>query len=612
MAQTLSERHARLHAKAMMLPMRPGVYIMKDKNGAVIYVGKSKVIRSRVSQYFAPANNHDLKTTHMTAAVYDFDFILADTEIEALALENKLIKLYMPRYNINLKDGKSYPYVRLGGKDSFPTVTVTRTRKSDGARYFGPYSGMKRAWGIAEIARNIFALPRCKYSFPKDSGRIKPCIYSKIGKCQAPCSVEKLEDTQSNSKLYEEIASFLSGRVGSVRDSLKAEMDFASENLMFEAAAALRDRIDALDRLRDAQKTVGAPDDEYDVIALYRSELCSCLAIFPVREGVLINGEHIIFGSDRLCDDDAVSSAICEFYLLRGYVPKKMLVGFDLSVDDAATVQGYLRENVGTTTLYFPRRGDKKKICDMLCDSARLYAEQWNAQNERDADTLASLSSILALESVPDSIEAIDISNLGDEAITAGLVRYSGTKPDKRGYRTYKIRSTSKQDDYLSMSEALERRVSHAAEQPLPDLFLLDGGKGHVNTIKSLFASFCVEVPVFGMVKDDRHRTRAITDGEREYDIASDQAVYTFIYKMQEEVHRYTVGRMMNRKRKSLTSSSLTNITGIGSKKAAILFRAFGSLSAIKASSKEEIAAVKGISEKDAENIVNYFIGDKQ
>ncbi len=594
-----------LREKANRLPLTPGVYIMYNALGKVIYVGKSKALKNRVSQYFNDSPK-DVKTSKMVGDVRNFDFMLTDTEIEALTLENKLIKLYQPKYNILLKDNKNYPYIKVTVNEEYPSVVFTRKRLSDGAKYFGPYSGAGKAMSIIKTTQRAFALPQCKLKFPQDIGKSRPCIYAQIGQCCAPCAGNISPDEYK--ERFSDVLSFLRGSYNEVKKSLTEQMMYASENLMFETAALMRDRIKTLELLWQKQKILTSPDAEYDIVSIYRSEACSCLALYYVRAGAVIDSDNFVFSAEKITDNAEIISFLCEMYSHREYIPSTIISGIDFDEEQIAMFCDYIKQTSGVNVkMKIPQRGELKSLCDMVRSNAELHALQYLADSEKDNSVLVKLAQMLSLEVVPENIESIDISNYGDENITAGIISLKNARFNKKGYRTYKIRTTDVQDDYRSMCEALERRISHKDEQPLPDLFLLDGGKGHVSVVKSLFERLGVYVPVFGMVKDEFHKTRTLTDGENEISIAKEQSVFMLIYKIQEEVHRFTVSTMQKAKSKKLTRSSLENIKGIGQKKAAVLLAHFKTLTTLKGASRDEIARVKGVSEKDAENIRNYF-----
>ncbi len=594
-----------LREKANLLPTTPGVYIMHGAGDKIIYVGKSKALKNRVSQYFSDTAK-DAKTTKMVSSVWDFEYMLTDTEIEALVLENKLIKLHTPKYNILLKDAKSYPYIKVTVKDEYPRIMLSRKRENDGARYFGPYSGAYNAASVIKTVSKLFGIPTCKHKFPNDIGKVRPCLYSHIGQCCGVCTGNITpEDYRER---IPDVINVLKGSYSEVKKTLKEKMLYASKNLMFEAAASYRDRISALESLWQKQKVIGSPDAQFDIIAFHKEELCSCLAVYYVREGAVTDSDNFVFGASQISDDYDLTTFIADLYSRREFVPKNILIGWDMSQENTELLETYFKQQLGSAvSVKIPKIGENKKLCDMVLTNAKNHAKQYIAEREKDESVLFTLADMLSLEVIPESIEAIDISNLSSEHITAGLIRVDDSKFNKSGYRTYKIRSTEGQDDYKAMCEALERRFSHKDDQPLPDLLLLDGGKGHVGVVKSLMQRLAIDIPVFGMVKDDFHKTRALTDGVNEISIAREQSVFVFIYKIQEEVHRYTVGRMQNAKRKTLKHSKLEEIPGIGNKKAQILLRAFGSMTAVKNATYDELVRTNGINSSDAMRIVSYF-----
>ena len=598
-----------LRDKASRLPLSPGVYLMKDKAGKILYVGKSKALRNRVSSYFTDLDRHTVKTARLVSRIEDFEVMLTSTEIEALALENRLIKLHAPKFNIKLKDSKSYPYIKVTVNEECPRILVVRKRLADGAKYFGPYSGVSIAYTIVNTARKVFGIPDCKKQFPRDIGKTRPCLNHQIGLCCGLCT-GKLSVAEYRA-LFKDILPFLGGAFSDVEQSLKEQMEYAAENLMFEAAALCRDRIRALSKLWEKQKVVAAPFVEQDVIALHTDETSSCLAVFYIRNGAVTDNESFVFGADTIVDEEAISSFLYELYRVREYVPKEILLDFPLSEESRETLSAMLREKVGyKVTVRFPEKGNLKQLCAMVRENAKEYATQYNANAEKQNDTLIRLAQLLQLEVVPEKIESFDISNYGNENITAGKVRMENGKFVKAAYRTYKIQGTGEQDDYASMREAITRRLNHP-EDEYPDLFLLDGGKAHVSVIRQLLDEMGIDIPVFGMVKDDYHKTRALIGEDEEISIAKEQNVFLLIYKLQEEVHRYTVSRMTGAKRKTLRTSSLTEIRGIGPAKAKELLSHFKGLKGVSEATLDELTDVKGITQKDAEAILRHFAAKK-
>ena len=612
----MSQNIEYLLEKALNLPLSPGVYIMRDESKKVIYVGKSRALKNRVSQYFRKNSKHDRKTVLMVSRVNDFDYILTDTENEALALESQLIKQYSPKYNIKLKDGKHSPYIRIQLNDDYPKLEVAYTRKNDGAKYFGPYASVSSAYGVLKTVQKCFKVHSCNMNFPRDIGKKRPCLYSQIGDCVGPCTGKISSEEYKD--IYRQIVLFLRGSFTEAKKKLNEKMEFFSDNLMFESAAVYRDRIDALSKVWQRHKIVGSPDSEHDIFALYSDDAVSCIAVFFVREGRIISSENFIFTPDELLNATDLQSFLYDFYAKRGDVPREILLSFDLGEEKDGLFESLSLMADRKVNIKTPERGENKKLCDMVYENAARHAYQYKEVKESDELILVKLSSLLGLEVVPDRIECYDISNYGKENLTAGMIVAEEGKLKKKEYRLFKMKNISdKQDDYASMSEAIERRFERAKNgdegfSKLPDLILLDGGKGHVSVIKKLLADKGINIPVFGMAKDDYHKTRTLCDEENEISIAKEKQVYMFIYKLQEEVHRFTISKMRASKEKTMKKSSLEQIDGIGREKAKKLLAGFKSLSALKEASLDEIKAIKGISEKNAENVFNYFRQDER
>ncbi len=601
-------RIERLRDKANSLPETPGVYIMKDSAGEIIYVGKSKKLKNRVTTYFT-GNNHSAKTARMVSLVADFDYIVCDTEIEALALENVLIKKHSPKYNIKLKDAKSYPYIKVTNEE-YPRLLVTRERKSDKARYFGPYQGSSAAHTALEAVVKIFGLYTCKRSFPRDIGKERPCIYKDMGRCVAPCAAGVSgEEYRALVKCAEWV---LDGNIKATVSALTRDMEYAAEEMEFERAAQIRDSIRALGALVEKQKVVADEKVMRDVFAVYIGETESVLAMLSIRGGALVNkNEFVLSLADFSSGDDAVS-LIADYYDTAGNIPREIMLDFELGDDDLSLLSDYLTLSAPyKVTVRTPVRGDGRRLCDMALENAKETARQNRLSIEREDKSVKRLAELLGLHEIPRRIEAYDISNFGNESIFASMVVYADGKLKKSDYRAFSIKTTDGQNDYGSMRETLKRRAAHIGDGTLslgesPDLILLDGGDAHVGVIKELFSELGVEIPVYGMVKDDFHKTRAITDGKEEISIAREMNVYTFIYNLQEEAHRFALKHSTKDKSKKLTRSSLTGISGIGDKKAKLLLSAMP-LAKIKTASVAELASIKGISGKDAEAIHEYF-----
>lgn len=601
-------RIEKLRDKANSLPESPGVYIMKNSDGEIIYVGKSKKLKNRVGSYFT-GNNHSVKTARMVSLVSDFDYIVCDTEIEALALENVLIKKHSPKYNIKLKDAKSYPYIKVS-QEAYPRLTVTRERKSDKARYFGPYQGASGAYTALETVSKIFGLYTCKRSFPRDIGKERPCIYRDMGRCTAPCTGKvSSEEYKALVKCAEWV---LDGNIKATVSSLTREMEECAENMEFERAAQLRDSVRALGALSEKQKVVADEKVMRDVFAMYIGETESVLSMLSIRGGALVNKNQFVLSlADFSTEDDAVA-LIADYYDTAGNIPREIMLDFALDDDDLSLLSEYLTLMAPyKVNVRVPSRGEGRRLCDMALENAKESARQHRLTVEREDKSIKRFTELLGLHEIPRRIEAYDISNFGNESIYASMVVYTDGKLKKSDYRAFSIKGTDTQDDYASMREAVGRRISHIGDGSeslgqTPDLILLDGGVGHVRAVKELIKELDVEIPIYGMVKDDYHKTRAITDGYEEISIAREMNVYTFVYNLQEEAHRFALKHSSGNKSKRLTRSSLTDIDGIGEKKAKLLLSAM-SLSKIKTASIQEIEKIKGITKKDAESIYEYF-----
>ena len=612
-----------LRSKAAALPHSPGVYIMRGADGNVIYVGKSRSLRDRVSQYFH--GSHDIKTQRMADSVYDFEFIVCSTEMEALTLENRLIKHHTPKYNMKLKDAKSYPYIRLNIKSDYPKISMTRTRLADGALYFGPYSSTQTVYSVIASLEKTLGIPSCKKKFPADIGKSRPCVNYQIGRCVGLCTgnISKEE--------YKEIiataADILRGGTSGAIKALTEEMYRFSESMEFEKAARCRDTVSALKKLGEKQTAVSSPDVECDVFGFCPANNTrsghDSISVFYIRSGYVSDRDHFLFDDSAIVDgedESPVMSFITRLYTSREYIPREILLSFELSDSDSELLSDFLSEKAGRKVhVKTPKRGASKSICDLATEDARLHAENKVSKHKATEKMLSRLAEMLSLEVFPERIEAFDISNLGSEHITAGMVAAVDGKLVKSEYRSYSIRSITAPDDYSAMKEAVLRRMAHAGETlsdgsraPSPDLLLLDGGIGHVNVVEEALAEGNYYVPVFGMVKDDRHKTKTLVSSSGEIDISKQTDIFRFIYSIQEEVHRYTVGRMTNAKRKTLKRSTLENIDGIGPAKAKKLLRHFGSMTAVKNATADELKAVGGITEKDANNIIAYYSKDNK
>ena len=607
------KRTAELLEKANSLPCCPGVYIMRDRNGKIIYVGKSGKLKNRVSQYFQQSKKNT-KTSRMVYAAEDFEYIICKTEIEALSLENSLIKQHSPKYNIKLKDAKSYPYIKITDSE-YPRILFTRSRSSDKGKYYGPFSGSGIAYSILDILHKSLGVPSCKRRFPQDIGKERPCIYYQMKQCCGLCTGNVSKEEYA--ELIACAADVLKGNIGAAKRTLTEQMLAFAEDENFEGAARCRDTIRALERLNQKQHVVASPDANMDVFAFYSDEIVSCISLMCVRNGVINDKTDFVLNADAITDTEGLLSFVADYYIRSDMIPKSIFISFDAPKEDIQLLSEFLSARAECRIyVRHPERGAAKELTDVVYRNASEKARQVKLETQKDESVLARLAHILRLETLPERIEAYDISNIGKENITAGMVVYENAKACKSDYRLFKIRSlVDTTDDYASMKEALRRRIAHLREDSngsfskYPDLLLIDGGKGHVSAVMEVLREENIDLPVFGMVKDDFHKTRALCTDTEEINIAKERAVFMLIYKIQEEVHRFTVDKVMAAKRSTMKHSSLEKIDGIGPQKAKLLLGAFGTLTALKSASEAEIRAVKGISVADAKNVCEYFRG---
>ncbi len=603
----ISERLAALRKKAAALPAAPGIYMMKDREGKIIYVGKSRALKNRVGSYFV--GTHSGKTERMVSAVYDFDTVLCKTEMEALTLENALIKQHTPHYNIKLKDAKSYPYLKLTD-EPFPRILLTRDRRDRTGEYFGPYPGMSEAAAAKEAVERAFHLPSCRRRFPEEFGKGRPCLYADMGRCMAVCrgsiTKEEYADTVRRARRV------LSGKISDTVSELTASMHRAAEEERFEEAARLRDTVSALGRLREKQRVVGDGSVDCDAIAIHREGEGGVLSLLSVREGTLLSKRDYPFLGGMTEGPDAIFTFLADLYGA-GSIPREVLLDFPADEGALQEFSDTLSALAGRRVRALcPVRGKKKSLCAMARENARLSFERHLSEREAREGVAVRLASLLSLEVVPERIEAFDISEYGKEGITASMVVFSEGKKKPSDYRLFRIVGTEGPNDYASMREAVGRRLSHIGDGSAslgerPDLILVDGGRAQVSAAREAMREAGVEVPVFGMVKDDYHKTRALTDGVGDISIATDRGVYGLVYTMQEEAHRFAVKSVRRAKSKSLRHTALLEIPGIGPKKAQLLLAHYGSLARVKRADAGSLAAVPGIGEADARRIAAHF-----
>ena len=586
-----------LKAKANDLPLLPGVYLMMDKTGKVIYVGKAKKLKNRVSQYFQDSASHTAKTRQMVSQVDHFDTIFVSSEFEALVLENSLIKRHMPRYNILLKDDKGYPFVRLS-RETYPRFTMTNRVANDSARYFGPFGGRFETRQALDAVLAALRLPTCNRKFPRDIGAERPCLNFHMGRCDGFCRPDMTAEEYN--RRIQQACQLLEGKSKQLLREMTAEMEAEAEALRFEQAAQLRDRINAIAALSKKQTVIAGLCADTDIWGLYRGAGKCCYAILHMENGNLAGRETELFSAPmEETEAEMLSALTAQYYLPRAILPHEILLPFATEgyCEDLSEV---LTKRAGHKVwVHVPQRGEKADLQTMAQRNAAEEAERATTVEERVAHTLELLGKLLDLPAPPKRMESFDISNTGKSDIVASMVVYSGTRPLKSSYRRFRMKELEGHpDDYASMQEVLRRRLQRAADGdekflPLPDVFLIDGGETHARAALAVAEEFGVSVPIFGMVKDDRHRTRALVTPEgREIGIVNNQAVFSLIGQIQEETHRFAITYHHESHTKSTMKSALDGIPGLGPKRREDLRKHFGTIRAIKEADVDTLATV--------------------
>ncbi len=572
-----------LKNKALSLPLVPGVYIMRDVNDTVIYVGKAKLLKNRVSQYFQDTASHTPKTVLMVSNIHHFDVIVAESEFEALVLECSLIKRYQPKYNILLKDDKGYPYLRMQMSEDYPKLTLVSKCAQDGADYFGPFGSRGVTQNILKTVLQCLKLPACSKHFPRDIGKSRPCLNYHMDQCAGWC--------RNNSDHYEkyqfailQAKQLLEGNYKQVAESIRAKMEEAADALNFELAAKYRDQLNSVEALGKKQLVTAGASVDIDAIGYAQTESKACFAVLHFSGGNLIDKDYEIIPTPD-SPAAAVSALIKQFYIERKFVPKHIYLPF--AVDDMQLFAQLLEDKL-SRKVYFkvPQRGEKKHLVELAVKNAFEEAQRVTTNEERISGTLTLLGKMLSIQP-PRRIESFDISNISGTDIVAGMIVFEDGRPRKSDYKRFKIEGLSDQDDYAAMQQALERRFKRYLDKSdgfdrLPDLLLIDGGVGHARIARSVIRMMDICVPVFGMVKDDRHRTRALVTPEgEEISISGQQIIFSLIGNIQEETHKFAIGYHRKLRSKRLRYSSLDNIPGIGPKRKEDLLKRYKSISAI-------------------------------
>lgn len=602
---------AELYEKAKMLPLLPGVYIIRDKRDEIIYIGKAKRLRTRVSQYFREGVPHDAKVTQMIEHAFTFDVIVCQSEFEALVLEASQIKAHTPKYNILLKDDKGYSYVKITRGD-YPRISAA-LQKDDEADYIGPFTSSFAVRQMVETAQDSFLLPRCNRRFPEDIGKGRPCLNAHIGKCMALCS-GKISKEVYNEAVKGAIQLIRHGKKD-ILTTMRRRMEEAAERLDFEQAALLRDQIAAVEKVSAGQKVVVDETVEMDVMSFAASGTSSCAAILRYRRGRLADKREFVFkGSTDL--DALREEFLPRYYLYGGEIPRRIAV--DALPEAAEALEQLLSETRGAKVqLYVPQRGDVAQLVTMTYTNAVERLARESGRTDRGQRLLDETAALLGLAKPPHVIESYDISNWGEGTSVCGMVVFQDGKPLKSGYRRFKMRTVLGTDDFASMAEALSRRAGEYEKGTagqfgvLPDLILLDGGKGQVSAVKAALAGTALAaVPLFGMVKDDHHRTRAIVTADGgEIAVSMHRGVFTFLANIQEEVHRFSIEYQRASQKKKSYASSLTAIPGVGPATAKALLAQFKTVGAVREASVEELEQAKGVGAAAARRIFDWFHG---
>lgn len=608
----MNPKKAELRKKAMSLPLSPGVYIMKNKSGQIIYIGKAKKLKNRVSSYFGSDKQHTLKVKRMVEQVEDFEYIICDSELEALLLECSMIKQHSPKYNILLKDDKGYHYIKIT-KGDWPTIREVKQKEKDDAEYLGPYNSGWILKQTIDEAQKIFKLPRCSKQFPRDIGKARPCLNYHIGLCSAPCSgrikqADYLESVRS-------AVQFIKGDSATTAAALEKEMNKAAEQLDFELAAKLRDRIRALQRAAEKQKVITSSYKEQDIVASARTETAVCFAVMSFRNGHLSDMQCFLLNTpDELVGDR--TEFLERYYSSRTDIPPRIVI--DGEVSDRELMENWLSGRAERSVhLVIPQKGEQLELVKMCAFNAAEHIAKAEQRDTPQTAALDELARLLSLPSPPSYIEAYDISHTMGSENVAGMTVFENGKPLKSAYKRFEIKSFSGQDDYRSMAEVLDRRFTEyknlkekgedSGFARLPDLILLDGGLGQLNAVLPVMKRHELDIPMFGMVKDSKHRTRAIAAGGGDISIRANRRAYTLIATIQEETHRFAITYHRNKSRKKGLRAELFEIEGMGENRVKMLLKEFKSIASVKSATAEEIAARTSIPKSVCQKIYEFY-----
>lgn len=602
----MNDRLPFLREKANRLPLQPGVYLMKDKSGKIIYVGKAKALKNRVTTYFHTNSQHSAKTLKLVDNIFDFDFIVTPSELDALVLECSLIKLHQPKYNILLKDDKGYNYIKIS-REPYPRLTYALNTNDEQADYIGPFTSGFSVKQAVEEANTIFMLPTCHKRFPSEIGKSRPCLNHHIKKCMGVCR-GKISSEEYRSIVDEAIEYLKSGSKASV-EKLTAEMEAAAEALEFEKAAKLRDRIQAISRLQHAQKILDYKQD-YDIIGGAHNVSMASFAVVKYRGGRLVDKENFFIGEEY--DSAAMRrDFLLSYYSMREDIPREIYI--DEEFEDMELITRLLREKANHAVKFVvPHRGDGMAQVVLAKNNASEYLALKVGRTAKEINALEDLKKLLGLEKIPLCIESYDISNFGDTGMVGGMIVYRNGRPFKPGYRRFSIKTVAEQNDYACMQEVLRRRMQRYLDgdegfSPLPDLILLDGGKGHISAVAQVLDEMGIDVPLFGLVKDSKHRTRAIAKAGGEIQVSANKALFSLLTNIQDEVHRYSIQFQRVKHKQKTYTMELTEIKGIGEAKAQALLKEFKTKQGMKQATPEMLRAAAKVSPEKAQELYEFI-----
>lgn len=611
------------------LPSKPGVYLMKNSLGEVIYVGKAKILKNRVKSYFQNSKNHSEKVRVMVKHIAEFEYIVTDSEMEALILECNLIKKYSPRYNILLKDDKFYPFIKITVNDDFPRVFVTRNYSKDGSKYFGPYTNGTAVYETINLINKIFPLRTCKLLIKEGGELVRPCLNYHIKKCFGPCG--GYINKEEYGKMIKDVIDILSGKDTTVLKVLQSEMEEASMNLEFEKAADLRDKILAIEAIVEKQKIFKTMEGDEDFINIYKDEKDSCVKVFFSREGKILGREHFIF--ENTAEDsieEILEEFITSFYGGTAKVPRTIYVP---ALSNVELVEEYLTIKRGAKVwIKVPQKGQKREMLEMVKNNAQITLEKFKDKYLIDKEinkiALEELQELLDLEIWPSRIEAYDISNIQGVDSVGSMIVFEEGRSKNSDYRRFRIKTVKGANDYDSMREILTRRFSHGLEEVkaiqesklqfsagkfsnFPDLIMMDGGKGQINIALEVLRDLNINIPVCGLVKDDKHATRGIIYNNEELIINRSSNLMQLIRRIQDEVHRFAITYHRSLRDKRTLHSVLDDIPNVGEKRRRALLMKFGSVDNIKSATLEQLLETPSINNKAAESIYQYFNGNE-